>query len=234
MKLTTCWRAGSLLKIPILLHWSLPVPLTLLTLTGIISQGWEKGTLPLLVVPIVIAIVTLHELGHCTTAKILRIPVKSITLTGIGAIAIIKPRPKEPPIRKLLVTLSGPLVNLLLPIPAICIWGMPTTQWLQLAQRGLPQDPWPAIYSLIMAINLAILLFNLLPIYPLDGGRILKEGAEIFFGKKAGKPLAIATCLIAGLPITLLLAITQNYFLASITLSVTIIGIIESHPKTQA
>lgn len=98
-------------------------------------------------------IILLHEFGHCIAAKYYNWKVHDITLYPIGGAARmeIAPRPWE----EIVVGFCGPLVNILL---------MPIVQTI-----GPP----------ISTINLAILIFNLLPLFPLDGGRITRGFMEL-------------------------------------------------------
>lgn len=232
MKFTSCWSPGSLFNIPLLLHWSLPIPFVLFTLEGLITNGWPKGAGALVAIPLAFLIVTLHELGHCTAAKLLKIPVISITLTGIGGIALIKPKPDERPSRSLVVTLCGPLVNLLLLTLGSCTLGIPTLPWIQGFQEN-PFGSWQGIYAVAFVINICIILFNLLPVYPLDGGRMLKELGEICGGKRIGAILAIAGCLAVGFPAVFFLAKNGDYLAASIILSAIFLGILENYSNAK-
>lgn len=119
----------------------------------------------------------LHELGHLCAGLILGFKPKSMKMTPFGFQITfknqvednrqkIKPY-KELCIQKIIIYLAGPMINLFLIL--ICLlW---KTQFI------IPKET--IIYS-----NLLLAIFNLLPIYPLDGGRILREVIHIFRGRK--------------------------------------------------
>jgi len=110
--------------------------------------------------------VLLHELGHALTARRYGIPVASMTLFIFGGVASIAEEPHRPFV-ELKIALAGPLVSVV--IAAGCFYAshaMPVKTEAQLIAL--------AILSYLALINTAILVFNLLPGFPLDGGRVLR------------------------------------------------------------
>lgn len=113
--------------------------------------------------------VLLHELGHAIAAKKYGIATKDITLLPIGGLARLERMPKEPK-QELIVALAGPMVNF--------IFAFLMIGWLAIS-NGLN-----SLTSLTMAdgtlfqrlamVNLTLLLFNLIPAFPMDGGRVLR------------------------------------------------------------
>ena len=116
---------------------------------------------------LVMGVVTLHELGHALAAKLLGIRVKRISITGIGGLAEVSDFLDSR--RELLVTLAGPFVNVLV---AIVIW--PAAQ--SAGTESLLGELW--------MLNLVVLLFNLIPLYPMDGGRIFRVLLGLIFGER--------------------------------------------------
>ncbi len=106
--------------------------------------------------------ILLHELGHSAVALSYKVPVRSITLYAFGGIAEID---GEPPSAKaeFRIAIAGPAVSLAL---AALFLG------LQAASRGIELPYGVAKY--LAFINLALAVFNLIPGYPLDGGRVLR------------------------------------------------------------
>jgi Zn-dependent protease len=104
--------------------------------------------------------VVLHELGHALVARSYGMDVRGIKLFALGGVTEIVDAKPAPP-RDLLIAAAGPAVSLLLALASACAW------WLAPA-RG------PALLALHLALtNGAMVIFNLLPGYPLDGGRVL-------------------------------------------------------------
>ncbi|HDH91584.1 MAG TPA: hypothetical protein ENF38_01395 [Candidatus Aenigmarchaeota archaeon] len=105
----------------------------------------------------------LHELSHCIVAQKLGFKVKSITLFILGGIAEILPERKTKPYQEFLMSIAGPLLNIALAL-LLCIT-LHFTQNIIVVKSIL-------LYAI--AINVVLAGFNLLPCFPMDGGRILK------------------------------------------------------------
>ena len=112
------------------------------------------------------ACVLLHELGHSLVARSYGIPVACVTLFIFGGVAQITESPKRPSV-ELQVALAGPLVSVV--IAVACLWGA-----ARLPVQTLPQLVVAAIIRYLGMINVGLALFNLLPGFPLDGGRVLR------------------------------------------------------------
>ena len=125
---------------------------------------------------IIMALAIIHEITHLLAGIFLKMKLKKITLMPLGLSVefnlnpsdynykILKSNKLE--IKKIIVAISGPLANLILMI---------FTNFISLENN---------LKELIIYANLIIALFNLLPIYPLDGGRILKSLISLFINKK--------------------------------------------------
>jgi Zn-dependent protease/predicted transcriptional regulator len=180
------------------MRWSLPIArvfgisirvhLTfaiLLFLFGL--MGWSESRLPgmawaLTLLCAIFTCVVLHELGHSVIAKILGVEVNSITLLPIGGVAALKQMP-ERPLDEMLITIAGPLVNAviltaLLPFTNL-LESLRAAQSLPEALRTMfhiqqiPQQPGELI-AVLAQVNLALFVFNFLPAFPMDGGRLLR------------------------------------------------------------
>ncbi len=126
---------------------------------------------------VLFGIVLLHEFGHALACRTVGGTADLIVLTPFGGLAFCNPPPRPWP--QLITTACGPLVNALL-IP-LCWLG------LMFVVPLLPEGSLagPVVFSLFesgLVINGALLAFNLLPIYPLDGGRLFQEILWFFIG----------------------------------------------------
>jgi len=118
--------------------------------------------------------ILLHELGHSVLALRHRVPVRSITLFIFGGLAAIE-RDPETPRAELEIAIAGPIVSALLGLVFV------------VAARSLPEGSAAAsMAGWLTAINLGVALFNLLPGFPLDGGRVLRA----FLWARSGSPTA--------------------------------------------
>jgi Zn-dependent protease len=107
----------------------------------------------------------LHELAHSVTARHLGVPIKSITLFLFGGVAELESEPKSA-LSELWIAIAGPLMSLAL---AFAFWSLSgTAAMIGIAPAGV------AVLSYLAFINLVLALFNMLPAFPLDGGRVLR------------------------------------------------------------
>lgn len=152
--------------------------------------------------------IALHELGHSVVAQQFGVRVRSITLLPIGGVAALKSLP-ENPWEEIAITLAGPLVNVGIAAAMLPLTGLPT----QLFLVRFPQDLSELLLSLVTA-NTALFLFNLIPAFPMDGGRLLRALLALVFSHRratiiaatVGQVLAVVFVL-AGLKLSVWLII---------------------------
>jgi Zn-dependent protease len=115
------------------------------------------------------ASVLLHELGHALAARRFGIPTRDITLLPIGGVARLERMP-EKPFEELYVALAGPLVNVLIAAVLFVIW-LAAGGTLPLAQLSFSEG---SFIERLMVANGTLALFNLIPAFPMDGGRVVR------------------------------------------------------------
>lgn len=169
-------KIGSISGIDVLLHWTyiLAPAYIVYRLRWERNDSWEIiGILMVLLVTISFWVL-LHELGHALMARRFGVGTKDIMITPIGGLARLERMPLKP-IQELLITLAGPVVNFLIAI----VFGV-----IVLVSGG-PWIPSPDLTDLVqfptimMWVNLALFLFNLIPAFPMDGGRVLRSGLAL-------------------------------------------------------
>lgn len=113
--------------------------------------------------------VLLHEFGHALAAARFGIPTRDIVLYPIGGVARLERMPREP-VRELWVALAGPAVNVVI-AAVLFVWLQVTGALVPLTSLGAVQGPF---LERLMLVNIMLVLFNLLPAFPMDGGRVLR------------------------------------------------------------
>ena len=151
-------KIGTAFGIPIRIHWTFLVLIYLFALT-VDAPLWVLA----LGITGIFGSVLLHELGHSLVAKSFGIRVIDITFWPLGGMARMNEIPESPRIEGL-VAIAGPLVNLALAGLGAAVW-VPS-EFLGLAIAGLAAQ--------FIVINLLMGIFNLVPAFPMDGGRILR------------------------------------------------------------
>ncbi|MFH1722522.1 MAG: site-2 protease family protein [Candidatus Altiarchaeota archaeon] len=135
-----------------------------------------------------------HELSHSLVAKMNGIPVKEIVLTFIGGIASIE-IPENPRL-ELKVSVAGPVFNLMVVTFALVTLTFFYPTWAgSISAQALRENPLSPMNLLlnIIAINLMLGFFNLLPGFPMDGGRILRSILAFWFDYVKATELAVNT-----------------------------------------
>ncbi|MBV2360831.1 site-2 protease family protein [Thalassococcus sp. CAU 1522] len=127
---------------------------------------------------VLFACVVAHEYGHALMARRFGIRTPDITLLPIGGLARLERMPEKPG-QELAVALAGPAVNVVIWAALVVIVGVPTDV------RSLADfSAGPAEFlGRVAAVNLFLAVFNLIPAFPMDGGRVLRAVLSIFTGR---------------------------------------------------
>lgn len=142
--------------VPIYLHFTVLLMLVLFRGLGLLGALIASG--------FILLSVALHELGHTLVSIRYGIPVQDIILTPVGGVARLRGLPDNPR-HEIRIALAGPYISLVL---ALLGWAL-VFLFIRLQ--------WPLAFGLagwFAGINTALLLFNLLPSFPMDGGRVLR------------------------------------------------------------
>jgi stage IV sporulation protein FB len=168
------FKIGRLWGIDVKVHWTFFLLLAFFAFIGYQASGNLAGALTATAVIVALFFcVVLHEFGHSLVAQRLGLEIHSITLLPIGGVSNLESLPEKPS-DEVKITIAGPLVNVVL---APLFFGVGL---LFGAVPRIPADLFTGIGSVgqfffyLGYLNVVLALFNLLPAFPLDGGRVLR------------------------------------------------------------
>ncbi len=163
--------------IDIRLHFTFP----LILIWAAFQFGFMAGNLTgaifgVVAILILFFLVTLHELGHSFAAQYYNVRVKQIVLSPIGGVAQLSHIP-EKPFQEFIIVLAGPMVNLIVAILMAMVFLTPAASFSDpiSVMMGVSGFNLNSLFSYIFFYNILLGLFNMIPAFPLDGGRILRS-----------------------------------------------------------
>jgi Zn-dependent protease/predicted transcriptional regulator len=179
-------KIGRLFGIDLFVHFTF---LLLLVFLGFVFwQSTQSVQAALRGVAFILALfgcVVLHELGHALMARRFGVGTRDITLLPIGGIARLEKMP-EKPMQEFWVALAGPAVNVV--IAALIFVGLAATDgFVPMEEMSMTQG---AMLQQLMVVNIFLVVFNLLPAFPMDGGRVLRSLLSIPMGRRRATAIA--------------------------------------------
>jgi len=193
--ITLCQIKGIDFKI----HWSFIIVIILVLFVGS-DQYLNKGGSRQFFITFIILFfsVFIHELGHAITAKYLGVKPKDIIISALGGLARIESL-KDKPEKEVLISSAGPIMNLILFLSSLFYVLVISKENIQISELNtfIYTEYFSIVYK-IGFINLLFFILNLIPAFPMDGGRILRALLSIRLGNhKATKIASIIGRLVA-------------------------------------
>ena|SRR5215216_2908950 len=204
--ITLSWKIGRIHGVEIRLHFSVLLSLIVTYFIfrpaniehGLIAFAWLFGFL---------FSILLHELGHAFAAKLVHAEVKSIVIWLLGGLTTLNREP-EKPLHRLVIYVAGPVVTFLLGALFLGLYFYTT---IRIADSSL-SIYWTLSLSLAV-LNTVLFIFNILPVYPLDGGKILQALTEFFFGKSRANLITMVISIPVLLGLVVFGIYTRDYIL---------------------
>jgi Zn-dependent protease len=158
--------------------------------------------------------VVLHELGHSLMAKEFGIRVNNITLFPFGGAAFIEQMPMRPR-SEFMITIAGPAVNVAIAVtllPLLLLFGVikgfdSFGDYLNYLESIAPSG----LLIYLFFANIMIVLFNLLPAFPMDGGRLLRAGLSTFLSRERATSIAVGLGYSAAAVLAIIGILTGEY-----------------------
>ncbi|MBA2247118.1 MAG: site-2 protease family protein [Chloroflexia bacterium] len=171
------------------------------------SRGFGPFALGMLLVLLVFGSVLIHELGHCAMAKQYGIRVLDITLWPFGGVARIEQMPAAPG-SEFLIALAGPAMNLAITVallpPIALVWTLFGREALFPGAAFFDSLTLGSVLAYLALTNLFMLAFNLLPAFPVDGGRILRAALTPLAGRARATSIAVVMGIILSIGLIVL------------------------------
>lgn len=164
------FKIGRMLGIDVFLHATFLLVLSFIAVTHWMAHGSLAAVASGVGFFVALFVcVLLHEYGHALAARHFGVATKDITLLPIGGVARLERMP-EKPIQELWVALAGPAVNVVIAI-AIAAWLTLTGSWESVTMLTTTGG---GFAERLLAVNVTLVVFNMIPAFPMDGGRVLR------------------------------------------------------------
>jgi len=168
---------GSIAGTAIRIHITFVLFLIWIFLAGLATGGINDALNTVVFIVLLFACVVAHEFGHIFTARAFGVRTPDVTLLPIGGVARLERIPEKPS-EEFLVAIAGPLVNVAIALLLIAV----TPTHLSTAHFAAMESPKVSMIDRLAEINLFLAVFNMIPAFPMDGGRVLRALLAIRLG----------------------------------------------------
>lgn len=183
------FKLGTIAGIGIFIHWTFTLLIAFIVFINYRNgQNSVQIAWSVLFILCIFITVLLHELGHALTAKRYNIKTKDITLLPIGGIARLERLPENPS-EELIVAIAGPIVNFVLAFITQLFITIPQNSEEFLAQLSGGVNAHNFFLNFYI-VNLTLAVFNLIPAFPMDGGRVLRALLALRLDRKTATIIA--------------------------------------------
>ena len=160
------------------------------------AEGKEAAVTTIVFLLLLFACVLAHEFGHIFTARAFGVATPDVTLLPIGGLARLERIPEEP-YQEFLIAIAGPLVNVAIALVLVVIAGA----HLNVGDLHAVESPRVSMIDKLAAVNLFLAVFNMIPAFPMDGGRVLRAllATKLGFVRATGLAASIGQAVAFGL-----------------------------------
>ncbi len=205
------FQIATMFGIPVKIHWSFfLLPAWAVGSSVYNGMSWTSAGWFFVYILTLFLCVLLHEFGHILMARRFGVGTQDVILTPIGGMARLHRMPEKPK-NEFAVSIAGPLVNVgIAALLSPSLLYFPMKDLLALEDVNLIFDGPQFFIRILIIANLVLVGFNLIPAFPLDGGRMLRAGLSFKLGRRRGTRIAaiIGKILAVGM-------LVAGYYLAS-------------------
>ncbi|MDQ3140678.1 MAG: site-2 protease family protein [Bacteroidota bacterium] len=179
------WHIGTFFKIPVKIHWTFGLIIMYVVFSSL-SDGftWQAIVVEVVFVLSLFFCVVLHEFGHALTAQRFNVETEDIILLPIGGVARLKNMP-EKPIQELIIAIMGPVVNVIIALLIFTglyiYYDFNYSFFTSITEIEFLN--WSGFFPLLMTSNILLVVFNMIPAFPMDGGRVFRALLSMKFGR---------------------------------------------------
>ena len=174
---------GRIAGTDIRLHFTFLLFLVWIGLADYLQGGPAAALDSIAFILLVFLCVTLHEFGHIAMARRFGIRTPQVILSPIGGIASLERMPEKPR-QELLVALAGPLVNVVIVLLMMAVFGFGIANFTRI------DFDTATLAERLFVVNIVLVLFNMVPAFPMDGGRVLRAVLAMTLGAPRATALA--------------------------------------------
>ena len=178
---------GSVAGTAIRVHVTFLLFLAFFFFVGVATGNVLDGVKTVVFVVLLFACVLAHEFGHIFTARAFGVETPDVTLLPIGGVARLARIPEKPG-QELLIAIAGPLVNVAIAAVLMAV----TSTHLSPAHFAAMESPNVSMIDRLAEVNLFLAIFNMIPAFPMDGGRVLRALLAIRLGHVRATEIAAA------------------------------------------
>ena len=231
MKRSTHLATFSGIKVSV--HWTFYLLMGWLLLSGLLSGGIISAAMNGIFLAASFLCVVMHEYGHAFAARIFGIPTHGITLYPIGGVAELDRIPRNP-FQEIVIALAGPAVNVVFAVLLLPVAWVVSS--ITLTPTGMMMA---TVVERLLMVNIALVLFNLIPAFPMDGGRVFRASCALVVDYLTATRLAVRTgqAVALGLAVLGLFYNPMLLFLAAFVAfaaETELYGVITSQRETQS
>lgn len=178
---------GQYTKVKVFVHWTFFILIGYILFLGI-SMGQQAEAIGwhILFILAVFLCILLHEFGHVITGQRFGFKTKDIIILPIGGMSRFEKLPDSPK-EEFLISIAGPIVNLLIAAILFLLTPYNLASFPSLANSELDSKNF---LFLLLEVNLLLGAFNLIPAFPMDGGRVLRAFLSLFMSKVKATEIA--------------------------------------------
>lgn len=170
------FQIGVFAGIPVKVHWSFGFMLFYVLFLGqAIGLNAERMVWFAIYILVLFFCVILHEYGHALAAKKYKVETLDIIISPIGGLARLKSLPDKP-LQEFFIAIAGPLVNVVIAtvLGLVIVFGL-TQNPLDISENFSQIHVFSEFLKMVFLTNVALFVFNLIPAFPMDGGRVLRS-----------------------------------------------------------